>query len=177
MKRWWLVIVLLLSLGINVGILAALATGRLGREEARPRTPFEGPMNDGRDLARRMGLDEEGGRNFRELHRRFQERTQEQRRQSMDMRRQLLEQLTAEEPDREKIEDILVRLSEAESEMERALVETTLSARQLLDPEQERRYLRFLASRMMRRPGATRPSRPPVGRPPRGQPMSRDRRP
>ena len=35
MKRWWLVITLLLSLGVNLGILSAMAISRLGPDESR----------------------------------------------------------------------------------------------------------------------------------------------
>ncbi len=39
MRRWWVVIALLLSVGVNVGILAALATRRAVRPEAPPPPP------------------------------------------------------------------------------------------------------------------------------------------
>ena len=152
MKRWWLVIVLLLSLGINAGILAALAVGKFqGRvEPRRSPVPFEGPMHDARNLARGVGLDTEGSARFRELHREFFETAREQRRNSMGLRRELLSEVTADDPDRDEIEAILRRISESELEMERALVDTMLDARDILDENQEKRYLHFLGSRLMK---------------------------
>ena len=176
MKRWWLVIALLLSLGINAGILAALAVGKF-QERGQPRrrpVPFEGPMHDARNLARGVGLDNEGSAQFRELHRQFFETARKQRRNSMELRRELLSEVTADDPDRDEIEAILRRISESELEMERALVDTMLDARNILDDEQEQRYVRFLGSRLMRMDHGPGPSGGP--RRPGGPHRSRDRR-
>ena len=170
MKRWWLVIVLLLSLGVNLGILSAMAISRLAPDESRPSSGrFPQAVGDTRDLARRVGLAKEETHAFRALHQRFFERTRQQRRASMELRQHLLAELTADEPNRQRIDDILARLSAAEAEMERAMVETTLQSRELLDSEQETRYLRFLVSRLHRiggRPGMGGPGGPggPGGR-------------
>ncbi len=149
MKRWWLVIALLLSLGVNLGILSAMAISRLAPEEPRPSSGrFPQAVGDTRDLARRVGLAEEETQAFRALHQSFFERARRQRRESMELRQRLLSELTADEPNGPRIDDILARLSTAEAEMERAMVETTLQSRELLDAEQEARYLRFLVSRL-----------------------------
>lgn len=174
MKRWWLVIGLLLSLGVNAGIVVALAAGRFHRQEARHRLPFEGPMHDARNLARGMGLDAENEEDFRELHHRFFTAAREQRQVSMELRRELLGEVTSGEPDREEIDDILLRISESELEMERALVATMLEARDLLDPGQEQRYVRFLGSRLMRMDHGGGPPRGPGHSP--GSIGGRDRR-
>ena len=55
MKRWWVVIALLLSVGVNLGILAALATGGFGlrsrpRPDSGPRPSFDGAVHDVGDL-------------------------------------------------------------------------------------------------------------------------------
>ena len=175
MKRWWLVIGLLLSLGVNAGILAALAVGKFHRQEPRRHSaPFQGPVNDARNLARGVGLEAENAGDFRELHRRLFAAAREQRQRSMELRRELVSEVTAEEPDRDEIDGILLRISEIQLEMERALVATMFEARDLLDTSQEQRYVRFLASRLMVREHGGGPPRGP-GRPD-GPPGGRDRR-
>ena len=62
----------------------------------------------------------------------------------MDLRHQLLSEVTAEAPDRQRIEEILEELGRADVEMERAMVEVTLESRELLDSEEERRYLELV---------------------------------
>ena len=176
MKRWWLVIALLLSVGVNLGILAALATGGFGlrsrpRPDSGPRPSFDGAVHDVGDLARGVGLDEEETREFRSLHQEFFARARESRRTSMEARRELLGELTAPEPDEQRIDEMLSVISRAEAELERAMVQTTLKARDLLGDKEEAHYLRFLSSRMMRMGGG----RPPGGFPPGPQPRHRDR--
>ena len=128
-------------------------------------------MHDARNLARGVGLDSENAEHFRELHHRLFTAAREQRRLAVELRRELLSEVTAAEPDRDEIDDILLRISESELEMERALVATMLEARDLLDPNQEQRYVRFLGSRLMRMDhgggppgGPGRPARPPGSR-------------
>ncbi|HEV7786074.1 MAG TPA: hypothetical protein VGQ28_12100, partial [Thermoanaerobaculia bacterium] len=72
MKRWWLVIVLLLSLGLNVGILAAVAARRLG--PGGPGAKAAGAANQPPDplprlpqLANRLGLEGVERRKFLDI--------------------------------------------------------------------------------------------------------------
>lgn len=51
MRRWWVTLALLLSLGINLGLLAAVAAGRwAGRPEAAEAPPPLAPPGGGREL-------------------------------------------------------------------------------------------------------------------------------
>ena len=80
----------------------------------------------------------------------------------MEARKDLLLELTAPEPDPQRIDEMLLLISRSEADLERAMVETTLKARVLLGDKEESLYLRFLSSRMMRMGGG----RPPGGFPP-----------
>lgn len=176
MKRWWVVIALLLSVGVNLGVLAALATGGFGQRSrpgphSAPRPSFDGEVRDVGDLARGVGLDKEATAEFRSLHQEFFARARESRRISMGARQDLLRELTAQQPDRERIDEMLSVISRSEAELERAMVETTLKARVLLGDKEEGHYLRFLSSRMMRMGGG----RPPGGFPPAPQGRHRER--
>ncbi len=62
MKRWWIVIALLLSVGVNVGILATLATRKLA---SSPPPSADGPAPP---PLREEAREEEGG-SFPRVHR------------------------------------------------------------------------------------------------------------
>ena len=166
MKRWWLVIALLLSVGINIGILATIAfQERSGGEapgDTAPGTtvdpeppaarfpegdpvPPEGrlpPMI--RRVADELGL--EGGKRaaFLELQRTFFDQTLSARSRMARLQREIRGEVTSAEPDRDALERLLVELSAAHTDLERAFVYNLLAAREILDGEQERRYMHFL---------------------------------
>lgn len=204
MTRRWLVIALLLSVGVNVGILATLAVERFrggagpsdgaaapaesgagdpaapvegtgsatgafpetgaGPGPGRRAGPFPGrggppgagpfsepPEGVRREIERRLDaladrLDLQGDerREFLELQRRFFRETFLQRQQVAAHQRALRLELTAPEPDRERLSEIVDDLETARRSLDRALVDSVVASRELLAPAQEREYLRFL---------------------------------
>ena len=75
MRRWWLVIALLLSVGLNVGILAAVATRRFGpggpggqgaKQAGAANQPAD-PLPRLPQLANRLGLEGEERRKFLDI--------------------------------------------------------------------------------------------------------------
>ncbi len=173
MKQWWLIIALLLSLGINIGLFAGrFLPAREVPEAAMDPEPPPPPPGRERDrlppVARRMadelGLAGEERRAFLDIQRTFFQQTLSARARVGRLQAQVRREMFAEEPDREAIDGLLERIAEAHVDLERAFVDNLLAARELLDPEQEKRYLRFLHRlRQMR----NRRDRPPQDRPPR----------
>lgn len=164
--RRWLVPALLLSVGVNLGLLIGFgvrqfdggsqgADGwrerRTGHELAE-RTPEE---HQGRmrfeALAQRLDLEGATREEFIQRQQRFLERTERLRRTRDEARRGLHRALTAEVPDQKQVAERLEVAVKASAEMEKALVEHVLEARELLDGEAERRYLRFLEHLVSRR--------------------------
>lgn len=207
MSRRWLGLALLLSVGVNLGILATLAVERLrdgsgppapaaeavGSVEALPGADAEagrGSEPGGEDppgapadpsgrapvppevghrleiLADRMGLDGEERRKFLEIQRRFFRDTFHHRQELLLRQRALRRELVAARPDRDRVAEALERLAEARDALDRSMVETVLASRELLDPAQEREYLRFVG-RMRAAGEGRRPGGPPLGRGPR----------
>jgi Spy/CpxP family protein refolding chaperone len=153
-KRWALWIVLLLSLGANAGILLTLALGGNGTPPlrgpgdalARPRWT-DGPPEEGRllgHLADRLGLEGETRERFLELQRQFFHQAVQTRRRGRELQRELGRELTAEAPDRQRIAELVDELADLRRELDRTLVETVLDTRELLGPEEERRYTAFV---------------------------------
>jgi len=156
MKRWWLVIALLLSLGANIGILASRAfQPRPAPPAALPPPPDpmappdplatpEGRMPVIQRMADELGLEGEKRAAFVEIQRTFFEQTLAARSRMARLQREVRGQVTAEEPDRDQLDEILVELSEAHTDLERAFVRNLLDSREILGPEQERRFMGFL---------------------------------
>ncbi len=180
MKRWWIVIVLLLSLGVNVGLLAAVAVRRLGPgpgadpvRDPVPERPGPGPEgppgnnNPGRlvRLADHLGLEGETRRRFLEVQWRFFERTARLRFRQGEVHRELRRTLVRGEPDRQRIDRLLDESAGLYRGLEEALVESVVASRAILTPEQQREYFRLVGH--LRRQGnpaleGQRPQRRPL---------------
>ena len=184
MRRWWIVIALLLSVGVNVGILAALATRHATRPERQPppppraeEPPPPGPEETGQEggpprasrLADRLGLEGEPRRRFLAVQQRFFERTVSLRFHMTETQREVRRELMSPEPDRRKIDALLQDSARDFLALEQALATNVVESRQLLDPQQEEEFLRVVASLRPQAAGfGPRPGRRP-GPPPRRQ--------
>lgn len=163
MSRWWLVIVLLLSVGLNVGILAAIAARRGGppppREEREGRPGHEGqPANVdpvprlGR-LADRLKLEGDQRRKFLDIQWNLYQESTRQRLQMNEVHRELRRELTRPSPDRQRVEALLGESSRIHMALERALVSNILSTRELLGPDKEKEYLKIVGRLRLPNPG------------------------
>lgn len=180
MKRWWLLIALLLSVGVNLGILATIAVSRQRGEPPLP-LPGQGPEVgpapglEGRipdvmhHIAQELGLEGEKRERFFVLQRTFIENAIRARLKIWRLQGELREQLATPDPDRAAIEPLVRELGVAHAQLETVLVENIFATRELLDPEQQQRYLRLLArwrrthGEMEGPPGGRGPGRRPGG--------------
>lgn len=189
MRRWWLVVALVLSLGINIGILASMAVHRgavshqrheLARERGMvPSSPgrnggstsheerWRWPQAPLSRLADRLGLSGDKREQFLALQRRLFVETVAARRQFMAKRRELHRELVAEHPDQDKINALSDEVGKQVTVLDRSLAETVLATRKILDPGQLEIYLGFLRRLEERgRGGPGRPGGPMPGRRP-----------
>jgi len=97
------------------------------------------------EMAARLGVPEADRPRFAALQRQFFAETRDRRIRLGGARRELRAELTAARPDRARIDALLARSSDLQLGLERSLVEHVLAAREVLDGEAERRYLRFLS--------------------------------
>lgn len=156
MKRAWVWVALVLSLGINVGVFATIGLTRLRSRARWEHVRPGGPPDMGRlaDHLRLTGAERE---QFLDIQRRFLETASRQRQDLEALRAELRRELSASEPDSSTIEELLGRSGQIYQSLDRALVESILASRELLTAEQRQRYFRIL-SRM--RGGATRQGPP-----------------
>ena len=144
MRPIWLWFALLLSVGVNLGVLATIGTDRL-REPARwDRGPTEEGPPPVERAADRLGLGGERRDAFIQIQTDFFHGMRESREELETLRRQLRRELMAENPDRAEVDGLIDEMGQAYSRLDRVFVENVLKSREILDPEQERRYLEFL---------------------------------
>jgi len=153
MRRWWLVIALLLSLGLNLGIFAALVARRAAppdRNRPRPEVPA-GMANPGGNplprlprLADRMGLEGEKRRRFLDLQWKLFEESSRFRLQLGEIHREIKREMIRDEPDRQRIERLLQESSRVYLDLERSLTRNILATREILDDQEERQYLALI---------------------------------
>jgi Heavy-metal resistance len=152
MIRWWLVIALLLSVGLNVGILATIAARRGGPPpEARAQKVPPELANPGRDplpllprLADRLGLEGEKRRKFLDSQWNLFQETSRLRLQLGEVHREIRREVTRDEPDRQRVEQLLAESSRIYLAMERSLVSNVLATREMLDADQQRQYMALI---------------------------------
>jgi hypothetical protein len=158
-KRWWLVLVLLLSLGVNVGVLATLAVARLrpGLLQGVQKALQPPPEKRLARLADRLDLvGEERGR-FLALQRQFFAATGRDRKHLQQVYRQVRSELISPRPDTERIDRLLAESSQVYLRIERAVTTNVLETRKILKPQQEALFLELIET--------MRPGRSPFAQP------------
>jgi len=161
MKRWWLWIALMLSLGVNVGVLFMIAAHRRApqryeenrgvdtqrRDEPRLRHESERlarrPRLDA--LADRLRLRGESRERFLEAQRKLITEVTSSRVELATLRQELRLELISPAPDRQRISQILDQTGKATAALDGAFADNVLAVRRILGPRQQRAYFRFLS--------------------------------
>jgi hypothetical protein len=165
-RRWWLVLALLLSLGLNVGILAAIGARRamlLARPNAaRQQQEAAGGAGNPNNadpvprltrLANRLKLEGDQRRKFLDIQWNLYQETSRQRLQLNEIHRALRRELTHPVPDRQRVEALLNESSATYLALERSLVNNVFATRDLLGAEKEADYLKIVGSLRVPNPG------------------------
>jgi Spy/CpxP family protein refolding chaperone len=188
-KRWWVVIALLLSVGVNVGLIAAVATRKIVTRGDRP-ADFPGPQGppplgpDDRGpggeplrftrLADRLGLEGEPRRRFLAMQRQLFEETLNRRMHLAETQREVRREMASADPDRARIDSLLKEAARDFLILEQALATNVLATRDILTPRQEQEYLRIISRLRPLGPGGL--DKPPLRRrPPPMRKRLRDR--
>lgn len=156
MRRWGVVLALLLSVGLNVGIgVALLARG--GGE--RPEAPGEADAGPGRlppgvrRVADELGLDGERRRSFFAAQERFFERTLLAHERLRTAQAALRDELVGPDPQRSAVAPWLAEMKDAHGELEQAFVDSYFELRAILGPAETRRFLERVMRHRERRQG------------------------
>jgi len=147
---------LMLSVGVNVGILASRLVPPKSTPKPSPEVPAPGGgLADGPPqrpipprvyrLADELGLVGESREKFAALQQEFFRTTLEARARLRQGQLRLRRELMAAAPDRGAVDAALEQMAAARSDLERGFADSLLASRELLDPEQTRRYLQFIA--------------------------------
>jgi hypothetical protein len=152
-KRWWLVIALVLSIGMNLGLLIALALSSpalVQQQQGVMRPTAPGRLQQ---LADRLGIEGEVRRRFIQRQRQFFSETAGPRARLPEIRRQVRAELTRPHPDRARIDELLREGSEIFLMLERAVVANVLDSRAVLPPDAERKYVDLISRLQLEGPG------------------------
>ncbi len=157
MRRNWLFLALLLSVGINCGLLGMgilrhrLLAGSAASDRSDHADRFDHshraerpPGRQGARLADRLELAGEERERFLALQRTLAETVHAGRLRIDEARQDMRRELISPQPDRVRIEALLAAIVREQETLDRALVENVLAARELLEGAAEREYLRFV---------------------------------
>jgi hypothetical protein len=165
-RRWWLVLALLLSLGLNVGIVAAIAARRatlMARPNAARQQQAGNAGNNNPNnvdpvprltrLANRLKLEGDQRRKFLDIQWNLYQETARLRLQLNEVHRELRRELTHPDPDRARVEGLLNDSSRIYLALEHSLVNNVFATRDLLGAEKEADYLKIVGSLRVPNPG------------------------
>ncbi|MFN7943213.1 MAG: periplasmic heavy metal sensor [Thermoanaerobaculia bacterium] len=143
MRRWGLVVALLLSLGVNLGLIG-MAVAR--RALAGPSLVDRWSRGErvGEMLADRLRLDGDRRERFLVVQRQLAAAVREHRLAMNDLRRDLRAELTGEVPDRARVDALVDRLAGHQAALDRAFVDSVFASRELLSGRELAEYLKFL---------------------------------
>jgi hypothetical protein len=150
-KRSWWALALVLSLGVNVGLVGMM----LWRHRAVDRwteSRAAGDHDPGARLADRLRLRGDVRERFLARQRELAGTVRELRPRIVRLEGALRRELVAPSPDRERVAAIHGELAEATRALENAFTDNVLDTREILDGRAEREFLRFVE----RFPGARR---------------------
>ena len=159
MKRSWLWIALLLSVGVNIGILATVGTARYRVKERVDRFRSEAPPPFAR-MADHLKLEGETRDHFLEIQRDLFATTRHYREKLEDLRLELRQEVTSENPDTDRVERLLAESGQVNRDLDRAMVESVLATRHILTPEEQQRFFGVLERMRSRGRGPGHPRRP-----------------
>ena len=173
MKRGWIWVAVLLSVGVNIGVLATIGVSRT-RTQARWDRPRDREVPQPAErLANHLQLEGDEKDRFLEIQQGLFRTVRRHQQELADLRSRIRRELMRDTPDPVEMDRLLDQVGTIHLSLDRAMVESVLASRGILTPEQRRRYFQVLeriqrASGWAGRPDGTRgrpDRRPPPERP------------
>ncbi|MBV8201299.1 MAG: periplasmic heavy metal sensor [Acidobacteria bacterium] len=153
MRWWWLVIALVLSIGMNLGLLVALALSSPALAQQQQKVMRPAALGRLPQLADRLGLEGEVRDHFIQRQRQFFAETAGPRARLPELRRQVRAELIRAHPDQKRIDELLREGSDIFLMLERSVVANVLDTRQMLPPEAEPKYVDLISRLQLEGPG------------------------
>jgi len=175
MKRSWVWVALLLSVGINIGILATVGVSRVRREARSERSPDQNGAPPFERIANHLQLEGEEREEFIEIQKRLFRASRQHQEALHQLRAELRHEVMSDSPKPAKVDELLADIGETHKDLNRLMVESVLASRKIMTPEQQRRYVQILeriqdGSRRFGSRGGMSPGRPDRRPPPPGKP-------
>ena len=144
MKRGWVWVALLLSVGINIGVLATIGVSR-----ARAKAGLERPRDRGGSppverLATHLDLDGEARDQFLDIQQTLFRSMQQHQGSLQELRTEIRREIMSDLPDPLNVDRLLGEVGAIHMDLDRAMVESVSATRKILTPEQQKRYFEVL---------------------------------
>jgi hypothetical protein len=152
-RRWWPVLALFLSVGLNVGLLLDLALSSPAVARRQQETLRPAAAGRLQQLADHVGVQGPARRRFVQRQRRFFAETAGPRARLPQIRREVRAELTRPVPDQARLNTLLHEASDVYLDLEQSVVANVLDTRALLGPEQEHRYVDLISRLALEGPG------------------------
>lgn len=144
MKTKILTILLIISLGINVGVIFAF--GFRGRRAPRLRPEFRRER-----LQRSLDLTDEQNQMFEKYRKELNNQLAPLREKIHQKRRELLALLKADTIEEEKVNAVLAEIANLQAEIEKNVVHHSIKIRKMLTPEQQKKFITVLEQQLFPR--------------------------
>jgi hypothetical protein len=142
-RRTWLVVALLASLGVNLGLVGVAVARRLAMARWERVESGEAPPPElvGRRFADELRLAPEKRLRFLEAQRRLAGETFSGRREVLRLRDEVRREVASPAPDRARLDALVAELARRQAELDRAFVDGMLETRAVLDEREFEAYL------------------------------------
>jgi Spy/CpxP family protein refolding chaperone len=148
MKNKWIVVLLIFSLAVNVAAVVTIGiqwSRHLTRHHPLSEPPFSQRHRE--MLHRRLDLSEEQIQTVKESQDQFAAKMETLQNALRTKREALFQQMRAPEPDRAKIDTLLVEIATLQADVERNVVDNLLEMKDVLTTEQREKLLSLIGRR------------------------------
>ncbi len=153
MRRWWPLLALLLSVGLNLGLLIDLALSSPAVAHAQQEALRPAAAGRLQQLANRLGLEGPARRRFLARQRQFFAETAAPRTRLPELRKQVRAELIRPHPDQARIDQMVRESAGLYLSLEQSVVSNVLESRALLTPDQDQRYVDLISRLALEGPG------------------------
>ena len=146
MKSKWIIVLLIFSLAVNMAAVVTIGI-QWSRHFTRHHPLHEEPPFSARHremLRRRLDLTDDQFRAVQDVHDGFADEMEAKHNVLREKRAALFELLRAPDPDRERIDSLLVEISVHQADIERNVVDNLLELKDVLTPAQREKLLSLI---------------------------------
>jgi Spy/CpxP family protein refolding chaperone len=141
-------VALIFSLAVNIAAAGTIAYFWVKKPPPPPPVAISDKLEPAPFGTSKLGLSSEQRRQFRELRRPHRNKIKDIRQEARLKRGELLEELSREDPDMERVKALVQEISSIQASLEMEMVQRMVEFKKVLNPEQRERFFRKFNNRM-----------------------------